>query len=206
MELRKQGNSMNSREYFKTRVAAINDIDSLVFENIELAIEQIISTFRSGGKVLICGNGGSAADAQHVAAEFVNGMTHPNTLHLPAIALTTDSSIITSHANDYSFDGIFELQLKALANPQDCVILLTTSGKSLNILKALKYCEISGIASIVISGDTSDFSNRCNVAIKLPTSDTQIAQELTLIVEHFICEKVITGVRSERSAFSLKVE
>lgn len=181
--------------HLEARLIAIHRIENSHAEIIERAVAELIQTFKNCGKLFICGNGGSAADAQHVAAEFVNGMSHPNEMHLPAIALTTDTSIITSHSNDYNFDGIFEVQLKALAKPGDCVLLLTTSGKSRNIIRALKYCQDHKLTSIVITGENSILNKDAGLVLRIPSADTQIIQELTLIMEHFICEKVIQGLK-----------
>lgn len=164
---------------------------------VDAAITQITRTFANNGKLFICGNGGSAADAQHIAAEFVNGMTHPNNVHLPAIALTTDSSVLTAHSNDYSFNSVFEVQLKALSNKGDCVLFLTTSGKSKNILKAIEFCSKKGLPSIVITGDHLNLDKYDLITVKIPSSNTQVIQEVSLILEHYICEKVIDKFRKQ---------
>ncbi len=182
-------------DHLKSRLFALQIMKDSSKLDIDRAVNRIIQCFASGGKVFICGNGGSAADAQHVAAEFVNGMSHPNDLHLPAIALTTDTSVITSHANDYNFDGVFEVQLKALARPGDCVLLLTTSGKSRNIIQALEYCQDFELMSIVITGKNSIISHESTIVLTIPSANTQVIQELTLIIEHFICEKVIETLK-----------
>lgn len=178
-------------EHLEMRLSALRELKGFHKNQIDQAVEKISNTFKSKGRLFICGNGGSAADAQHVAAEFVNGMKHPNWMHLPAMALTTDTSIITSHANDYDFEGIFEVQLKALANPGDCVLLLTTSGKSINIIKALEYSNLHKISSIVITGENSMPNEDAGLVINIPSANTQVIQEITLIIEHFICERVI---------------
>jgi phosphoheptose isomerase len=192
-----EGDELNNtlEMHLEERLTAIQSIEISHTEIIERAVVELVQTFKNRGKLFICGNGGSAADAQHVAAEFVNGMSHPNELHLPAIALTTDSSIITAHSNDYNFDGVFEVQLKALANPGDCVLLLTTSGKSRNIIRALKYCQDHKLTSIVITGEHAIPNNNGGLVLKIPSTNTQVIQELTLIIEHFICEKVIQGLK-----------
>jgi D-sedoheptulose 7-phosphate isomerase len=182
-------------QHLDLRLLALKGIQDSHENLIERAVEEITKTFKTGGKLFICGNGGSAADAQHVAAEFVNGMSHPNELHLAAIALTTDTSIITSHANDYNFEGIFEVQLRALANSGDCVLLLTTSGKSRNIIRALKYCQDHKITPIVISGEHSMLDKDAGLVLRIPSSNTQVIQEVTLIIEHYICERVIENLR-----------
>lgn len=189
-------------QYVELRKQTLEKLLNSDPRNLLHAIGKIIETFNNNGKLFTCGNGGSAADAQHVAAEFVNGMSHPNDLHLPAISLTTDTSILTSHANDYNFDGVFELQLRALASPGDCVLLLTTSGKSRNILQALKYCQNHDLTPIVITGNNSLLENDSTIVVSVPSANTQIIQEMTLIVEHFICEKVIEALKPARSHVS----
>ena len=188
---------LNFESYLEFRMLAIEKMSQVIQESLKDAIGKVTETIQSNGKLFICGNGGSAADAQHVAAEFINGMSHPNNLHLPALALTTDTSILTSHANDYSFDSIFEVQLKALAQPDDCVLLLTTSGKSKNILRALQYCHTKKLRTILIMGSSSTFTDGNATVIRIPSTNTQVVQELTLMVEHFICERVIANVSNQ---------
>lgn len=173
----------------------LEGLSQSIHQNLDKVIIEVTKTFSSNGKLFICGNGGSAADAQHIAAEFVNGMSHPNDLHFAAIALTTDTSILTSHANDYSFDGVFEVQLKALASPGDCVLLLSTSGKSRNITQALKYCRESHITSILITGENAFQNDNQTIVLNIPSTDTQIIQEISLMIEHYICEKVIENMK-----------
>lgn len=174
----------------------LSKIDSGTIEKIELAIVEIHKTFTNNGKLLVCGNGGSAADSQHIAAEFINGMTHPNNLHLPAISLATDSSILTSHSNDYSFATVFSIQIDAIGKFNDVLLALSTSGKSINILNALSSARHMGMRTISITGSNSEVANLSDVNIQVPSINTQHVQELTLMIEHFICETVISKIRS----------
>jgi D-sedoheptulose 7-phosphate isomerase len=155
------------------------------------AFEAVVSTFKKGGKLLIIGNGGSAADAQHLAAEFVNRY-HKNRDALPAIALTTDTSILTSIGNDSDFRYIFSRQIEALGKSDDILVAITTSGNSENILEGLQQAKIMGISTLVLTG--SDGGNTWKVAdfvICVSNSkNTPRIQETLLLIEHLLCEWV----------------
>lgn len=140
-----------------------------------------------GGKILLCGNGGSAADAQHVAAEFVNRfqLDRPP---LPAIALSTDSSIITSIGNDFSFEQIFSKQVLALGNPGDILIAISTSGNSPNVLKAIEAAQERKVLSIGLTGGSGGkMAGMCQFMFNVPDSNTALVQEVHLAVEHLLC-------------------
>jgi len=155
------------------------------------AFEAVVSTFKKGGKLLIIGNGGSAADAQHLAAEFVNRY-HKNRDALPAIALTTDTSILTSIGNDSDFRYIFSRQIEALGKSEDILVAITTSGNSENILEGLQQAKIMGISTLVLTG--GDGGNTWKVAdfvICVSSSkNTPRIQETLLLIEHLLCEWV----------------
>ena len=120
-------------------------------DDIEAAGDLLLDTFKDGGKVLLCGNGGSAADCQHIAAEFV--VRYENTRRaLPAIALTTDSSILTASANDFNFDSVFSRQVEALGNTNDCLIAISTSGRSVNVIAAVNAALAKGMTVIGLNG------------------------------------------------------
>ena len=159
---------------------------------IQLA-EWTVETFRSGGKLLILGNGGSAADAQHMAAEFVNRFKI-NRPPLPAVALTTDTSILTSIGNDFGFDLIFVKQIQALGKPGDLVLAISTSGKSPNIVKAVKTARDMGLQTVALTGGTSrpggDLGLIVDLLLNVPTDSTPHIQETHLWVEHMVCELV----------------
>lgn len=143
-----------------------------------------------GGKVLVFGNGGSAADAQHLAGEFV-GRFKLERAPLPAIALTTDTSILTCVGNDYGFNEIFSRQVGALARPGDVVIGITTSGNSPNVVKALQLAKERGCRTVGLTGvKAGEVDPLCDVIFKAPTSDTPRIQECHIAWIHYYCETV----------------
>lgn len=155
------------------------------------AAELIAQAFRDQGKLLLCGNGGSAADCQHMAAEFVSRLTKSfERPGLPAIALTTDSSFLTAYANDCGFDGVFERQVQALGRPGDVVLGISTSGNSPNVVRAVRCARASGLRSIALTGEGGLLGSLADVAIAVPTADTQHIQEAHLAIEHLICALV----------------
>ena len=159
---------------------------SLVVKSAEL----IVDSFKKGGKLLIAGNGGSAADAQHLAAEFVNRFEIERP-PLPAIALTTDSSNLTSIGNDYSFDLIFSKQLRALGKPDDVFLAITTSGNSMNILKAVEEAENIGMKVIVLTGKGGGLlSAKGDVFVNVEAKKTARIQEVHITFCHVVCELV----------------
>lgn len=152
------------------------------------AADLITQSFRDGGKVLLCGNGGSAADCQHMAAEFVSRLTKDfERPGLPAIALTTDTSFLTAFANDFGFDGLFERQVQALGRPGDVLIGISTSGNSPNVVRAVRYARTASLRSVVLTGASGQLAGLADVAISVPSTDTQHIQETHLAIEHLIC-------------------
>lgn len=160
---------------------------------VEETIAKIIEAYQSGGSLYLCGNGGSAADSQHIAAEFVNGMSESLQYPLPAVALTTDTSVITSRANDYAFDTIFSRQLEAIGRPGDVLFGISTSGTSKNIVEAIKCAKRLGISTILLSGARTSpkVEKIADIEVRIPSSETQHIQESMLIIEHYICAEVI---------------
>jgi len=157
---------------------------------IEQANELIISTLRSGKKLMLCGNGGSAADSQHIAAEFVVRYSKERQA-LPAIALTTDTSILTAHSNDYDFSTVFSRQLEALGTEGDCLIAISTSGNSANIIEAVKSAKLRGIKTIGMTGSNGgDLKGLVDINIAAPTDITARVQEVHILVAHWWCESV----------------
>lgn len=163
--------------------AADTCLDSI----LEVA-DLIIERFRAGNKLLICGNGGSAADAQHMAAEFVNrldrGIERPG---LPAIALTTDTSFLTSYSNDVGFEGVFERQVLALGKPGDILIAISTSGDSKNVVKSVIAARENGLQTVGLLGDGGSLTALVDRSVVVPSRDTQHVQECLLPIEHSIC-------------------
>jgi D-sedoheptulose 7-phosphate isomerase len=157
---------------------------------IETAGEMLIGIFKGGGKILLCGNGGSAADCQHLAAEFV--VRYENTRRaLPAIALTTDTSILTASANDFNFDAVFSRQVEALGNPNDCLIAISTSGRSGNVIAAVNAALAKGMTVIGLTGnDESEISRLATMTIKVPSTITARVQEAHIVIGHWWCSKV----------------
>jgi D-sedoheptulose 7-phosphate isomerase len=151
----------------------------------------IAGTFRSGGKVLLCGNGGSAADCQHMAAEFMSRLTKEfERPGLPAVALTTDTSFLTAFTNDCSFEGVFERQVQALGKPRDVLIGISTSGNSPNVIRAVEAAHAADLRTIALTGSGSRLAGMVHVAIAVPSLNTQYIQEAHLAIEHILCELV----------------
>ena len=159
--------------------------------SIAAAADLIAHCFRSHGKVLLCGNGGSAADCQHMAAELVGRLTHEKDRPgLPAIALTTDTSFLTAYPNDVGFDGVFARQVQALGTPGDVLIAISTSGSSRNVLAAVEEAHRKGLSVVALLGEDGPLASMADVAISVPTVDTQLIQQVHLGVEHLICHLV----------------
>jgi D-sedoheptulose 7-phosphate isomerase len=154
---------------------------------IEAAGEQLINTLKQGGKVLLCGNGGSAADCQHIAAELVVRYEKKRKA-LAAIALTTDSSILTAHANDFDFETVFSRQIEALGNDKDCLIAISTSGKSKNILRAVEAAKSKGMIVIGLTGcEGGELSKQAMVSVIVPSVVTARIQEAHILIGHWWC-------------------
>src|SRR5262245_48189620 len=170
---------------------------------LENAIKEVVHTLKTGGKLLLFGNGGSAADAQHIAAEFVNRYLLDRR-PLPAIALTTDTSTITSIANDYGVADLFAKQIQALGQKGDVAIAISTSGNSANVLRALAVCRELGIRTIGLTGGTGGKMTSLvdHLLCVSATSVTPRIQETHILIEHVICEmvdEVLFGAESGKS-------
>ena len=154
------------------------------------AVEMLIAALKAGNKIMIFGNGGSAADAQHIAAEFVNRFVIERP-PLPAIALTADSSIITSIGNDYDFSEIFAKQIRALGQPGDVAWGISTSGNSPNVLKALEMARKIGLATLALTGkDGGEIARTADLALNVAAGSTARIQETHITICHAICEMV----------------
>ncbi len=197
--------SRNYRDKVRKHLLESADVKKKVaeecLESILEAYQLMVDTFESGGKVMICGNGGSAADSQHMAGEFVcllnKAFERPG---LPAIALTTDTSILTAYANDFSFEGIFKRQVLALGRPGDLLIAISTSGNSPNILVAAKAARLANIRTIALTGKNGKLQKLVDVALCVPSTMTQYIQESHLVIEHILCELV------EHHIFGAKID
>ena len=173
-------------EHLKTVQATLESIGS----SIETAANLCINSLENGGKILIFGNGGSAADSQHFSAELV-GRYKTEREGLPAIALTTDTSIITAVGNDYGYETIFSRQVMALAKKDDILIGISTSGTSKNVISALKLASELKCKTIGFSGnDGGVFNKICDINLVVPSNDTPRIQEMHIIIGHTICHLI----------------
>jgi D-sedoheptulose 7-phosphate isomerase len=181
-------------KYINERFKELKDVqERFIRENKQIIADmakEIANCYINGGKVMIFGNGGSAADAQHIAAEFINRfkMERPP---LPCIALTTDTSVITSIGNDYEFNDIFSKQISALGNPIDIAWGISTSGNSENVLKALRIAAKNGLKTIGFTGNSGGkMPGICDYSLIVPSRTTARIQELHIFSAHMICELV----------------
>jgi D-sedoheptulose 7-phosphate isomerase len=171
--------------------AEITEAMSTRAEEIAQAAALIAKSFQTGGKLLLCGNGGSAADCQHLAAEFINRLSRDRERRaLPALALTTDTSYLTAYTNDHGFDGVYARQIEAFGTAGDVLLAISTSGSSPNVLAAADAARGRGIAVIALLGESGRLAAAADVAIKVPSRDTQLIQQVHLAVEHLICELI----------------
>lgn len=169
-------------------------------ESIETAAKLLMETFARGNKILLCGNGGSAADAQHIAAEFVVRYEKKRRA-LPAIALTTDSSILTAHANDFDFDSVFARQIEALGNSGDTLIAISTSGNSKNIIQAAQIARAKNLNVIALTGETGGaLIDVANLTITVPSTVTARIQETHILIGHYWCGVVEDNLNVSESA------
>lgn len=158
-----------------------------LLSGIEEATKAIIEAFRNKHKILLAGNGGSAADAQHMAAELVNRFNFDRP-GLPAIALTTDTSILTAVGNDHGFSNLFARQINALGNEGDVFIGISTSGTSLNIIEALKECSEKKMFTIGLTGSSGGkLKDMCDICLCVPSEETPRIQEVHILIGHIIC-------------------
>lgn len=167
-------------------MTAVNELAPIV----EAVGQRWLHALQNGGKVLLLGNGGSAADAQHIAAELV-GRYLCERKGLPAIALTTDTSIITAVGNDYGYDSVFSRQVEALANPEDIVVAYSTSGNSANVCAAIETAREMGCYTIALTGDSGGkLKSLVNTCICVPSSSTPRIQEAHAFIGHMLCAYV----------------
>ncbi|MBE7703994.1 MAG: SIS domain-containing protein [Cyanobacteria bacterium SIG28] len=184
------------RDYIKNYIKSSIDTKSLILsdekllETIEKSADVIINAYKNDKKVLVAGNGGSAADAQHIAAEFVSKFFYERQA-LSAIALTTNTSILTSIGNDYDHKMVFARQLQAHGRKGDVFIAISTSGASKNIIKAAEYAKKCGLISIALTGlKESPLDSLADYVIKVPSKITPIIQESHIMIAHIICAMV----------------
>jgi D-sedoheptulose 7-phosphate isomerase len=171
-------------------------------EAVARAAELVISSIKTGGKVLIFGNGGSAADAQHIAAELVNRLNYDRP-PIAAIALTTDTSILTSVGNDSSFDDLFERQLRALGRKGDVALAISTSGNSPNVLRAVAAARELGIKTVGLAGrDGGKLAGAVDLALVVGVRSTQRIQETHITIAHILCELIEDALYGESTTYT----
>ncbi len=182
---------MTSSENLQKAIAEHQEMFSKLGDlilQITLVAEELKACIKRGGKILIMGNGGSAADSQHIAAEIV-GRFKKERRGLAAIALTTDTSIITSVGNDYGYDYIFARQIEALCRPEDVVIGITTSGNSKNVVAAIEEANKLGATTIGLTGGSGGkMTELCKYNLVMPSSETARVQEAHIFVGHSLCD------------------
>ena len=173
------------RASISTKQAILSDKG--LMRNIAAAAQMIVDAYEQGKKTLLAGNGGSAADAQHIAGEFVSKFYFDRP-GIASIALTTDTSIITAIGNDYGYDKLFSRQIQAQGSAGDVFIGISTSGNSANLVEALRMCGQKGIKTIGITGFTGGkMDSMCDLCIKVPSGETPRIQESHILIGHIIC-------------------
>jgi D-sedoheptulose 7-phosphate isomerase len=177
-------------ETYCQTVARISTALAGLATDIDRAAAMANAALERGNKILLCGNGGSAAQAQHLAAELVGRYLRDRPA-LPAISLTVDTSAITAIANDFGYETIFSRQLEALALPGDLLIALSTSGNSPNILNALKLAAKKGLPRLGMSNESGgEMARLCDLCLQVPSTSTNHVQEMHLVIGHFLCDQV----------------
>lgn len=183
------------REHFAESIATKQDAVAAISESVAAAGRLMADALLDDGKILSCGNGGSAGDAQHFSSELLNRfeMERPG---LPAMALTTDSSTVTSISNDYSYEEIFSKQVRALGKPQDVLLAISTSGNSENVCRAISAAHERGMKVVALSGRDggrmADLYGEGDVEIRVPATRTARIQEVHLVVIHCLCDIIDT--------------
>ncbi|HEY2249435.1 MAG TPA: SIS domain-containing protein [Planctomycetaceae bacterium] len=189
------------RSFIITHLQQSADVALLTVWNcatpIATAADMIANAFERGGKLLLCGNGGSAADCQHLATEFTCRLSSDFPRGpLAALALTTDTSFLTAYSNDFDFTGVFARQVQALGRPDDVLLAISTSGNSPNIVRAVEAAHTLGIRTIALTGQNGTLKGLADLAICVPSDSPMHVQEVHLCIEHILCAIV------ERRLFS----
>ncbi|MDP2929428.1 MAG: D-sedoheptulose 7-phosphate isomerase [Candidatus Omnitrophota bacterium] len=180
--------------HIKDSIAAKDELLKLQVVNIESAAKAIIESLKAGKKLLVFGNGGSASDSQHMAAELV-GRFKMERKGLPAIALTANTSILTAIANDYGYDVVFSRQIEALGVAGDVALGISTSGNSKNVIEAFRKAHALGMKTIALSGsDGGSMKREVDISIIVATKDTPRIQESHIMIAHIICALVEDGM------------
>jgi phosphoheptose isomerase len=192
-----------ARGYLRTAADTIRRVEEGCLDDVIAAATILVGSLRSGGKLLICGNGGSAADAQHLATEFVSTFTIDNPRpSIPAIALTTDTSLLTAIANDFGIESVFERQVGSLGREGDVLIAISTSGNSANVLRAAERARDDGLQVVALTGESGGkLAPLAHVAVRVPSTVTAHIQECHLTVEQLFASLVEDALypRAERA-------
>lgn len=169
-----------------TKASMKATVNALFISELENIAKRIVVSFKNGGKVVFFGNGGSAADSQHIAAEFVSKLK-TDRIPLPAISLTTDTSAITAIGNDYGFEFLFSRQVEAIVSKEDVVIGITTSGSSENVLKGLDMAKYKGATTVILTSNQYNDTNKYDYCLKVESASTATIQELHIQIGHILC-------------------
>jgi D-sedoheptulose 7-phosphate isomerase len=182
----------DARRYLRTTAETVRRVEEVCLDDIVSAATILVTSLSAGGKMLICGNGGSAADAQHLATEFVSTLTTDNMRpSIPAIALTTDTSLLTAIANDFGTEGMFERQVESLGREGDVLIAISTSGNSANVIRAAERARGYGIHVIALTGESGGvLAPLADAAVRVPSTITAHIQECHLAVEQLLAALV----------------
>lgn len=181
---------MKLNEYLVEHIKAVEQVSKLE-ESLQAVANMMHKTLESGGTIYFCGNGGSAADAQHLAAELVGTFYNKERKALKAIALTTDSSCLTSIANDFDYDEVFVRQIEAHCGKQDLVFMISTSGNSLNLIKAAQVCSRSETTMIGLLGNGGGtLGELVDFEVIVDSDRTSIIQECHILIGHYLCYKL----------------
>jgi phosphoheptose isomerase len=187
--------------YLDASIAVQRLVADACATQILAASEAAASALKAGNKLLLCGNGGSAADCQHMAAELVSRITRDvERPGLAAVALTTDTSFLTAYGNDFGFDGVFQRQVDALGRPGDVLVAISTSGRSENVRRAVRAAKSKGIVTIGLMGESGPLAQDVELAVVIPDRHTQHVQEALLPIEHIICLLVEQAMFGDRKA------
>ncbi len=187
------------------QIKAMFEESSLLLQQTKLTAEiqntvrLLCDTFRKGGKVFTCGNGGSLEQAQHIAGELVDRFRIERTA-LPVITLGSNPAVLTAWANDYDYKTAFKRELEALANAGDCLMVLSTSGNSANVVEAVTHAKKSGVKTVGFLGEGGTLKNMVDIALSVPSHDTPRIQEVHMVLIHIICElveKEMAGVKAQ---------
>ena len=193
---------VQASDYLDAAADTMREVRASCLDQIVAAADSLVASLRGGGKLLICGNGGSAADAQHLATELVSTLTLANLRpSIPAVALTTDTSLLTAIANDFGVEGVFERQVESLGREGDVLIAISTSGNSANVVRAAQRARLQGLRVLALTGGSGGtLAPLADVAIRVPSDVTAHIQECHLAVEQLLASLVEDALypRSDR--------